>query len=147
MQRVRKQEQSVSDLGFVGAEHSGLTTAVRVTSEEDFARNFFAKRFDRALQSLLIAGVLARMRRPEWPKLAKRQITTQDGKSCICESFGYGNQQRRPAVCPSAVSQNQSIAVGICGVMQKSADGRVNCGIGKTFEGTDAGHCSIYITL
>jgi hypothetical protein len=37
MERIREQEKAANKLRFLGAEHAGLTSAIRVAAEKEFA--------------------------------------------------------------------------------------------------------------
>lgn len=111
MERVAEQEQAVADAGFGGGEHGGLTAAVGMSAEEDAARDEGANEFNGAAQSLLVALGTAARGRSVGAKLAEGEIAAEYEKSGGTARFGEGGEQRRAAVGPSAMGEDE----GVCG--------------------------------
>ena len=80
---------------------------------------------DRVAQAGAIALRLAWKRRAGSPLLAKGKIAAQDGVAMSGKSFAERHQQWGSAIRARAVRQDKSIAVRICGRVQKAANGGV----------------------
>jgi hypothetical protein len=56
-----------------------------------------------------------------WTRLAERKIAAQDDPSGSAKSLGYGDEQRRSAVCARAVRQNKASFRRTRGTVQEAA--------------------------
>ena len=125
MQRIRKQQQPRYEFRFCRAQQRGLAATERNPTEKNSPGGRFANDRNCIPQARAIALGIARERRAMPPLLPERQVTAQDGLAGSGERFAHRNQQRRVAVAPCSVSENQGITVRIGGRMQETANGRV----------------------
>ena len=122
MQRVRKQQESGNKIGFGGAEHRRLSSAVGVSAEKDSTRDIFAQSRKCIAQARAIAFCVARKRRASSPLLAEGQIAAEDRVAMSGKSFADRDQKRSSAIRSRAVSEDQCVTVWILGRVQKAAD-------------------------
>jgi hypothetical protein len=145
VQRVGKKQQTCSQFGLLGREHAGLAAAIGVAGKED-SRPRFGNREEWATRKFFHRGHgvpdagavprgIARCGRTEGPELTKRQVAAQDRDPRIGERFRKRAQKRSLGVGSRAVSQNDGVAIGSSGGMQKSPDGWVEGGVGKFADG------------
>ena len=122
MQRIGKQQQSGHQLRLRGAKHRRLPPAIGVAAQKNSARHILAQSRNRIAQTRAIAFRIARKRRAGSPLLAKGQIAAQNDVAMSGKSFAERHQQRSSAIRARAMRQDQSVAVGIFGSVQKSAN-------------------------
>jgi len=122
MQRIREQQQGGNERGIFGAEHAGLATSVRVSSEEETTGAHFSKGGEGVLQPGAVASRIARAGRTEGPRLAIGQIAAKHGKAATAEGFRQRHEKRGCCVRTCAVGQDETIAVGILRRVEKTAD-------------------------
>ena len=122
VQGIREQQQGGNECGIFGAEHAGLATAVRVSSEKKTSGDHFSQLRDRVFQAGAVADSVAGTGWAEWPRLPERQVAAKHGEARCGEGLGEGDQQRGLGVAASAVGQNQAILIGSFGNVKKSAD-------------------------
>ncbi len=65
------------------------------------------------------------------PHLPEGQITSQDQQARIRKLIRQGDQQRRLAVCPGAVSKHKRIARRRRGSVQEASNSRLNGMVGE----------------
>jgi hypothetical protein len=100
-----------------------------MSAEKDPAGSFFPQSIHRAAKALAIAGSHPREGRPVRSRLAERQVAAQHQKAFVGKSGCDRKEQLRLAVCAGAMSQDQSIAVGILWQVQKTADSRFSADV------------------
>src|SRR5258708_3243708 len=112
-QRIRQQQETSGLSRLFWAEHAGLPSTVGEAAEKDTARGYDFDGCDCILQSGAIALGFTRSRRAVGSILTVRQIATQDQGAGFGKSFRQSDQQRSLAIRSSAVSEHESVAVGI----------------------------------
>ncbi len=95
-----------------------------MAAEKDPARDLLTQNSNRVAQARAIAFRIAWKRRTGSPfaLLAKGQIAAQNQEAMSGKSFAERDQQRSSAIRASTVGEDQRVAVGIRGGMQKAAD-------------------------
>jgi hypothetical protein len=122
VQGVRKQEESRYQRWFGGTEYCGLASTVGVATEKNPACRSFPQNGDRIPQTRTIAFRVARRKRRSGPPLlAEGQIAAQNHVAMSGKRFAERYQQRSSAIRARAVSQDQRVAIGVLGRVQKSA--------------------------
>ena len=121
MQRVGEQQQSVGELGPLGGEHGGLPPAVGVPAGEDAPRRQLADFGHGFGDAFAVAGLPGGEGRAAGAQHAEGEVVAQDGHSQFAEGARQGRQQGRVAVGPGAVSERQSVAVGVFRYVQHAA--------------------------
>ena len=104
MQRIGKQQESVSDTWVFGGNHAGLPAAVGLSGEiQDFRSELtqFLRSLDDAF-SIALAGTTGGATRSQ---LSERQVPAQHAVSGIGESLGYRDHQRSLAIAARSVRQ------------------------------------------
>ena len=124
MQRIRKQQQSRYQLWLRSAKHRRLPATVRVAAKKYASRYLPAHNRNRIVQSGTIALRIAWKRRSSAPLLTEGKIAAQNDIAMSGKSFAERRQQRSRAIGTRSVSQDQRVAIGIRGQVQKAADSR-----------------------
>lgn len=137
MERVGEQEHARRQIGFFGAEHARLAAAVGVTAKEDLSTLIpvFAKsrRFVHHLlhrgycvsEAGAVAGGVAGAGRPKGSCLTKREIASEDREASSGKRVGQDAKQPGLRISSRAMGQDQCIAIGGFGSMQKTAHFRI----------------------
>ena len=81
MQRIGKQQEAIDEIWLSGAEHAGLTSAVRVSTQENPPSYEPTHGIDSVLQTFTIADCITGARGPIGARLPVWQITAQNCKS------------------------------------------------------------------
>lgn len=104
-----------------------------MSAEEDAGEAEAAQGFDRGAEAGLVL-LRAVARRTVGAKLAKGQVTAENGESRLAEGFSEGDEERCLAVGSGAVRENEAL-FRRCGVMEEAADRRggivLKCGGGR----------------
>lgn len=135
MQGIRKQKQSADEPGLVSAQHGGLAATVRVSAEKDTAWGQLAKCNDRLLETFAIACGVARPWRPKRSLLTIGQIVAENHETRAGKGFCKSLQKRGLAIRSRAVGEDKTISVRRRGLMEKSADSRIERAIVKRSDG------------
>src|SRR6266576_5045437 len=93
------------------------------------------QRSDCILQAGAVAGSVTGTGWAEGSCLAVGQIAAEDGIACAGECVGQRDKQRSLGVASGTVGQDQSVAVGSCGEVQKSADRGIDHEVSKIADG------------
>jgi len=80
-----------------------------MATQEDAARKLSPECFHSTPKSSLVTLRTTSRRRSVWPQLTERQITTENCKSGFAETIRDRDEQRRVAVRPSAVREDDAI--------------------------------------
>jgi hypothetical protein len=140
MQGIGEQQQSGGNFGLVGAEHAGLAAAVGVSACKHAASGHIPDRRDCVLQAGTVALAIAGTGRAIGAILAKWQIAAEHEEAGITKSVRQRNEQRRLAISASTVREDESVAVGLGGMVQESADERVGGNVGENLRVGFGGH-------
>jgi len=141
MKRVGEQYQARDQIGLLGAEHAALAASVGVPAEENLPRTWtrkihqFLQCGDGIRQTGAVAGGVAGAGRAEGSRLAVGQIAAEHRVACVGERFGQGAEQWGLGVASRAVRQDHSVAIGRCRDVEKSADRRIDRGVGDLADG------------
>src|ERR1700722_4985562 len=122
VQRIGQQQQAFRELGFLGREHAGLPSSVRLAAEIDRARRHFAKKLDCRSQAGSVRGRQRWRRGTARTLLAKRKVATENGYTSLAECGGEGHQQRSVAISSGAMRQDNSARLAPPSDVEKSVD-------------------------
>lgn len=103
-------------------QHRRLPPAIGVATKKNLSRNMLTHDANRIPQPLAIAFRIAWERRAGSPLLAKGQIAAENDIAIFRKSLAERHEQRSRTIRPSAMRQDQRVAIGIPRGMQKTAN-------------------------
>ena len=125
MERIREEEKRLGELRRVGREHAHLPPSVRQAAQDHAPRSELTHRMHGRLETSAVAGRTGGRRGPCRSRLAEGQVAAEDVEARRREGTRYRHEERRAAVSSGPVGEDEALAAGAGGRVQKAADGRL----------------------